>query len=86
MLWKGLLQSRVSIIYMTIPSSEITVNFSVFHNVLDNLIVRNNTLVGGQIVQYSSNGGAGGRIGQAVDGRFLLGANLRFNDLIKKSR
>ena len=155
--------------YMTVPSSKITANLSVFHNTLDRLIVRNNSLVGNQLVQYSSNGGklvtngaelsiltnpcekfhadfsltyqdtedqrdgyghievaysphllgyaklsydftgtisfaltgtyvdemetewnaalnggAGGRIGQSVDGHFLLGANLRFNDLFDK--
>lgn len=43
--------------YMAIPSPKLTAHFSVFHNILDNLIVRNNTLVGSQLIQYSSNGG-----------------------------
>lgn len=147
--------------YIATLSQKVTFNFSLFHNILDNLIVRTSQLVGGNLVQFSSNGGklvtsgtevsiqarpidklfadisftyqntenertgfehidvaysphflgyakltyevtndvlfsltgtyvddmetewqeAGGRVGNSVDGYFLLGANLRFNSL-----
>ncbi len=43
--------------YITVPFSRVTLNFSLFHNILDNLIVRSVSLEGGDIIDYASNGG-----------------------------
>ncbi|EKD39305.1 MAG: TonB-dependent receptor plug protein [uncultured bacterium] len=43
--------------YITTPSSEVTVNFSLFHNVLDNLIVRTVSAETDRLATYFANGG-----------------------------
>lgn len=43
--------------YITTPSSRVTVNFSLFHNILDNLIVRTVSAEAGGITTYFANGG-----------------------------
>lgn len=43
--------------YITTPSADVTVNFSVFHNILDNLIVRTVSAETGSLTTYFANGG-----------------------------
>lgn len=43
--------------YITTPSSNVTVNFSLFHNILDNLIVRTVSAEAGSLTTHFTNGG-----------------------------
>lgn len=43
--------------YITTPSADVTVNFSLFHNILDNLIVRSVSAESESLITYFANGG-----------------------------